>query len=25
MLKAKENGDTHSYNELLAAYEDLMD
>jgi Tfp pilus assembly protein PilF len=23
MLKAKENGDMHAYNELLAAYEDL--
>jgi len=25
MLKAKENGDMHAYNELLAAYEDLAD
>jgi Tfp pilus assembly protein PilF len=25
MLKAKENGDMHAYNELLAAYEDLME
>lgn len=25
MLKAKEAGDTHSFNELRAAYEDLMD
>jgi len=25
MLKAKECGDHHSYNELLAAYEDLVD
>ena len=24
MAKAKANGDTHSYNELLAAYEDLI-
>lgn len=24
MLKAKEAGDKHAYNELLAAYEDLM-
>ena len=24
LLKAKENGDTHSYNELLVAYEDLI-
>jgi Tfp pilus assembly protein PilF len=25
MLKAKENGDMHAYNELLAAYEDLLE
>lgn len=25
MLKAKENGDHHAYNELLSAYEDLID
>lgn len=25
MLKAKEAGDMHAYNELLAAYEDLVD
>lgn len=25
MLKAKENGDQHAYNELLAAYEDLAE
>ena len=25
MLKAKENGDVHAYNELLAAYEDLVE
>lgn len=25
MLKAKELGDSHAYNELLAAYEDLID
>ena len=25
MLKAKENGDMHAYNELQAAYEDLVD
>ena len=25
MLKAKENGDMHAYNELQAAYEDLAD
>jgi Tfp pilus assembly protein PilF len=25
MLKAKEAGDHHAYNELLAAYEDLME
>lgn len=24
MIKAKENGDRHAYNELLAAYEDLV-
>lgn len=25
MLKAKENGDTHAYNELQAAWEDLVE
>ncbi len=25
MLKAKENGDAHAYNELQAAYEDLIE
>lgn len=25
MLKAKENGDMHAYNELQAAYDDLVD
>jgi Tfp pilus assembly protein PilF len=25
MLKAKENGDVHAYNELQAAYEDLVE